>query len=257
MSEINLMLKGYRLITAEILYHMPDHPRLLQAFVWQELDLAPKFPDKTAVRVMECPGFLVNRILVRALAEAYRHADELGADRTSVDAAVVESGPAPMGPFALGDLIGLDTTLHVQRDLEAAYDDRFAAGASLAAEVGAGRLGQKSGAGLVTGRQPGEGDRHGPAVADRYYFGAFDEACRCLEEGIVALPDIDIAMQLGTGWDRGPLAWADDRGLAALADDLAHLAASAGDRFAPRAPLTERVATDDTFTHRDTEDPTT
>jgi uncharacterized protein Usg len=38
------MLKGYRLITAEILYHMPDHPRLLQAFVWQELDLAPKFP---------------------------------------------------------------------------------------------------------------------------------------------------------------------------------------------------------------------
>lgn len=44
MSEINLMLKGYRLITAEILYHMPDHPRLLQAFVWQELDLAPKFP---------------------------------------------------------------------------------------------------------------------------------------------------------------------------------------------------------------------
>ena len=34
----------YRLTTAEILYHLPDHPRLLQAYIWQELDLAPKFP---------------------------------------------------------------------------------------------------------------------------------------------------------------------------------------------------------------------
>lgn len=37
-------LRGYRLTTAEILYHMPDHPELLQTFIWQELDLAPKFP---------------------------------------------------------------------------------------------------------------------------------------------------------------------------------------------------------------------
>lgn len=44
MSHINLMLKGYRLTTAEILYHMPDHPKLLQSFVWQELDLDPEFP---------------------------------------------------------------------------------------------------------------------------------------------------------------------------------------------------------------------
>ena len=44
MSQFNLMLKGYRLTTAEILYHMPDHPGLLQTFVWQELDMAPKFP---------------------------------------------------------------------------------------------------------------------------------------------------------------------------------------------------------------------
>ena len=33
MSQIDLMLKGYRLTTAEILYHMPDHPKLLQTFV--------------------------------------------------------------------------------------------------------------------------------------------------------------------------------------------------------------------------------
>ena len=44
MGEMNLVLKGYRLTTAEILYHMPDHPGLLQTFIWQELDISPKFP---------------------------------------------------------------------------------------------------------------------------------------------------------------------------------------------------------------------
>jgi uncharacterized protein Usg len=35
---------AYRLTTAEILYHLPDHPHLLQSFVWQQMDLAPDFP---------------------------------------------------------------------------------------------------------------------------------------------------------------------------------------------------------------------
>lgn len=42
--EIKLMMKDYRLTTAEILYHLPDHPALLQSFIWQQFDLAPKFP---------------------------------------------------------------------------------------------------------------------------------------------------------------------------------------------------------------------
>jgi uncharacterized protein Usg len=37
-------LAGYRLTTAEILYHLPDHPHLVQSFIWQELDIAPQFP---------------------------------------------------------------------------------------------------------------------------------------------------------------------------------------------------------------------
>lgn len=47
MSALDLQLKGYRLTTAEIMYHMPDHPKLLQQFVWQDLDLAPKYPVLT------------------------------------------------------------------------------------------------------------------------------------------------------------------------------------------------------------------
>ena len=37
-------LAGYGLATAQILYHLPDHPRLLQTFIWQDYDLAPEFP---------------------------------------------------------------------------------------------------------------------------------------------------------------------------------------------------------------------
>ena len=44
MYKFDLALRGYRLTTAEILYHMPDHPQLLQTFVWQEYDIAPRFP---------------------------------------------------------------------------------------------------------------------------------------------------------------------------------------------------------------------
>jgi uncharacterized protein Usg len=44
MSNLHLQLRGYRLTTAEIIYHLPDHPNLLQSFVWQNLDMAPHFP---------------------------------------------------------------------------------------------------------------------------------------------------------------------------------------------------------------------
>ncbi|MGQ2908223.1 MAG: usg protein [Aliihoeflea sp.] len=43
--EMELMLQGYGLTTAQILYRMPDHPGLLQTFIWQHYDLAPKFPE--------------------------------------------------------------------------------------------------------------------------------------------------------------------------------------------------------------------
>jgi uncharacterized protein Usg len=44
MSQLAVQLRDYRLTTAEILYHLPDHPRLLQTYLWQDYDLAPDFP---------------------------------------------------------------------------------------------------------------------------------------------------------------------------------------------------------------------
>jgi uncharacterized protein Usg len=43
-SELQRLLDGYGLTTAQILYRLPDHPHVLQTYVWQEYDLAPKFP---------------------------------------------------------------------------------------------------------------------------------------------------------------------------------------------------------------------
>ena len=44
MSDFVLELQGYKLTTAQIYYRMPDHPSVLQEFVWQHYDLAPQFP---------------------------------------------------------------------------------------------------------------------------------------------------------------------------------------------------------------------
>ena len=45
MTLYELQLRGYRLTTAEIIYRLPDHPALLQTFIWQKFDLAPEFPE--------------------------------------------------------------------------------------------------------------------------------------------------------------------------------------------------------------------
>ncbi|MGI4748187.1 MAG: usg protein [Janthinobacterium lividum] len=42
--SLSLQLKDYRLTTAEILYRLPDHPAVLQSYIWQELDIAPAYP---------------------------------------------------------------------------------------------------------------------------------------------------------------------------------------------------------------------
>ncbi|MBB3897568.1 usg protein [Roseococcus suduntuyensis] len=40
-------IPDWRVTTAEILYHMPDHPHVLQTFIWQKTDRAPEFPELT------------------------------------------------------------------------------------------------------------------------------------------------------------------------------------------------------------------
>lgn len=43
--DLGLQMQGYGLATVEIHYYLPDHPNLLQLFLWQHYDLAPRFPE--------------------------------------------------------------------------------------------------------------------------------------------------------------------------------------------------------------------
>jgi 3-hydroxyacyl-CoA dehydrogenase len=103
---------------------------------------------KTAIRCGEGPGFVVNRILNSAVSEVWKVTYEEGLDVKEVDKVIQESGAAPMGPFYLTDLLGLDTVLHVAEHLNDSYGDRFFVSPAMKELVAAGNLGQKTGKGF-------------------------------------------------------------------------------------------------------------
>ncbi len=103
---------------------------------------------KIPVRVKECAGFIVNRVLMASMIEILRARAELGIDHETVDAIVKAKGGVPMGPFLLADMLGLDVALDVAATLEKAYGPRFAAPEELRSLVAAGHLGVKSGRGF-------------------------------------------------------------------------------------------------------------
>jgi len=103
---------------------------------------------KMPIRCLEAPGFVVNRILNSSVSELWRYQIETGADIKEIDRLVAESKAAPMGPFFLSDLLGLDTVLHVAIHLSEAYGDRFVVHPGMKELVAAGDLGAKTGKGF-------------------------------------------------------------------------------------------------------------
>ncbi len=103
---------------------------------------------KVPIHCGEAPGFVVNRILNSSASELWRFQEETGADITEVDRVVAESKAAPMGPFFLGDLLGLDTVLHVAEHLHDSYGDRFFVHGGMRELVASGALGAKTGRGF-------------------------------------------------------------------------------------------------------------
>jgi 3-hydroxyacyl-CoA dehydrogenase len=103
---------------------------------------------KQPIRCGEDPGFVVNRILNSAVSEIWRVTEEEDLDVKEVDKAVQESKAAPMGPYFLSDLLGLDTILHVAEHLRDSYGDRFYVSSKIKELVEAGDLGQKTGKGF-------------------------------------------------------------------------------------------------------------
>jgi 3-hydroxyacyl-CoA dehydrogenase len=103
---------------------------------------------KVPVRCQECPGFVVNRILMSTMSEIWRYQDESGASPEAIDELVKEKAGMPMGPFRVSDMSGLDTTLKVSKDMREAYGDRFYVHRGTEELVEQGHLGAKSGRGF-------------------------------------------------------------------------------------------------------------
>jgi 3-hydroxyacyl-CoA dehydrogenase len=103
---------------------------------------------KMPIRCGEAPGFVVNRILNSSAAELWKFQEESGIDVKELDKVVAESKAAPMGPFFLADLLGLDTVLHVAEYLHESYGDRFYVHRQMQELVAAGNLGAKTGKGF-------------------------------------------------------------------------------------------------------------
>lgn len=196
--------------------------------------LAKKF-KKTPIVVRDCPGFLVNRILLPYMNEALVLLCE-GADMDKLDKAAERFG-MPMGPIALQDLVGIDTSLLAGSVVIEAYKDRAAIPPPILDDlVKAGRLGTKTGKGfrshagkkgkpqpdpeftpMLAKYQGNKRDVSADEITDRLFLGMLVEATLILEEGIVREPgDVDMGLILGCGFPPfrgGILRWCDTIGV--------------------------------------------
>ena len=104
---------------------------------------------KTPVEVHEAPGFIVNRILIPMINEAISIYAEGVASVEDIDTAMKLGANHPMGPLALGDLIGLDVVLAIMEVmLKETGDVKYRPEAMLKRMVREGKLGRKSGEGF-------------------------------------------------------------------------------------------------------------
>jgi 3-hydroxybutyryl-CoA dehydrogenase len=104
---------------------------------------------KTAITVEDSPGFVVNRILFPMINEAANAFAEGVASVEDIDTGMKLGANWPMGPLALADLVGLDTTKAIIESLERELGDpKYKPAAVLGELVDAGKLGRKSGAGF-------------------------------------------------------------------------------------------------------------
>jgi enoyl-CoA hydratase/3-hydroxyacyl-CoA dehydrogenase len=206
---------------------------------------------KQPITCKEVPGFVVNRILNSGVGEIFREQEEKGLSIKKIDEAIAGANVAPMGPFFLIDMLGLDTVLHVAEYLNESYGDRFYVPKGMQKLVADGKLGAKSGGdGFYSNGEPnieGDAEPNAEELADLLMLKSFVEACKVLEEGVCTVREIDLGMMAGAGLDprRGlfPPFWkADLEGLDTTLEKLEKYTDSHGERFAPPTILKRLVA---------------
>ncbi len=217
---------------------------------------------KSPIVVHDGPGFLVNRLLFPYLNESLELLSE-GASIKSIERAATDFG-MPMGPLALYDMVGLDTSVYAGRVMWEAFPDRTGASPILPAMVKAGRLGQKSGRGFFLYRDKKGRSEPDPTLADwlatyrrgerkfspdelssRLFLPMVLEATRILEARLVRdVRDVDLGVIFGLGFPPfrgGLLWWADSVGAAKIVERLKPFEAL-GPRLQPTPLLLEMAA---------------
>jgi 3-hydroxyacyl-CoA dehydrogenase len=221
---------------------------------------------KVGVVAGNCDGFIGNRMLYTYTRQAGFLLEE-GAPPQRIDKVIKDFG-FPMGPFAMGDLAGLDVGWRIRkrRFATAPPEGRYSKVADRLCELG--RFGQKTGAGYYRYESGNRTPIPDPAVdavvracateagitqreisddeiLKRCMYPLVNEAAKILDEGIAARPgDVDVVWVYGYGFPAfrgGPLRWADSVGLRSIVDDLDAFARVHGDALEP-APLLRRLA---------------
>ncbi|MCP1470340.1 3-hydroxyacyl-CoA dehydrogenase [Sphingobium sp. OAS761] len=213
-----------------------------------------------------CDGFIVNRMLSKRSREGFFLVEE-GAKPADIDKVLLSYG-FPMGPFALGDLAGLDVQAAArkaraasatQRELRADFPEQM---------VAQGRLGQKTGSGWYSYDEnrkasanpetdamiAAHAQRHGltlreigeDEIRERLLYAMVNEGAKILDEGIAPrAQEIDVAMVNGLGWPAytgGPMHWADRIGLDKVLARIEQFRAEQGDAYWTPSPLLVRYA---------------
>ena len=188
---------------------------------------------KTPIVMKDCPGFLVNRILLPYMNESLLLLCE-GASMDDIDKAATRFG-MPMGPIALHDLVGTDVAMFAGKVVSEAFADRADMCPLLEDIVQAGRLGKKAGKGFrqyvgpkgkpapdpdftafLEKHRTGSKTFSQDEISDRLFLPMLLEATRVLEDGIVSEPThVDLGLLLGIGFPPfkgGILHWCDTEG---------------------------------------------
>jgi 3-hydroxyacyl-CoA dehydrogenase len=227
---------------------------------------------KVGVVAGNCDGFIGNRMLYTYTREAGYLLEE-GASPERIDRVIKEFG-FPMGPFAMGDLAGLDVGWRIRkrRHAESPPAGRYTKVADVLCEMG--RYGQKTGAGFFRyesgsrtpipdpivdeviaqcARDAGVERREisDEEILQRCMYPLVNEAAKILDEGIATRPgDVDVVWVYGYGYPAfrgGPLRWADSIGLQRMVDTMLAYERVHGDAWTPAPLLRDLAARGGTF----------
>ena len=191
---------------------------------------------KIMVKAKNSPGFIVNRILMPVLRESILLYEQGVATKEEIDNCMTSKAKFMVGPFALGDFVGLDIAFNAMSTLYRELGDCFKPPETLKKLVDAGEFGNKTKKGFYHygAEQP---DPEPPKGVDpdwlltRIQMPVLREAMLLIDDGIAVEEDIDKAMKLGASFPDGPFETAKKIGLDKVKEEMKKLSDELGECY--------------------------